>query len=241
MSMQLANEVALITGASRGLGLALAHELADAGAKVAMVARDGDALAAAVREVGEGRAFGFVADVAQFEAAVRLVGAVAARVGTPSVVVHNASSLGPEPLVPLVDTDHRAFVSAFATNVFGPFALTRAVVGSMVLRGRGTIVHVSSDAAVEAYPRWGAYGASKAALDHLSRIWAAELEGTGVGVHTIDPGEMATKMHATAVPDADPATLADPRVVARRIVEALVRGRLQHGARAIASTLGEAA
>lgn len=149
--MNLSNEVALITGASRGLGLALAHALADAGAKVAMVARDPEALERAVREVGTARAFGFAADVGDVEAAVRLVGAVAARVGTPGLVIHNASSLGPVPLVPLVDTDHRAFVSAFATNVFGPFALTRAVIGSMVLRGRGTVLCISSDAAVVPY------------------------------------------------------------------------------------------
>ena len=73
----------------------------------------------------------------------------------------------------------------------------------MVLRGSGTIVNVTSDAATEAYPGWGAYGASKAALEQLARIWAAELEGTGVRVLTVDPGEMDTVMHAQAVPDAD--------------------------------------
>jgi NAD(P)-dependent dehydrogenase (short-subunit alcohol dehydrogenase family) len=103
-------------------------------------------------------------------------------------------------------------------NVVGPFRLTRILAGSMVLRGRGLVVGITSDASVAAYPRWGAYGVSKAALDHLARIWAAELEGTGVRFLTVDPGEMDTRMHADAVPDADPTTLADPRAVAARIV-----------------------
>lgn len=87
----------------------------------------------------------------------------------------------------------------------------------MAVRGRGLVVHVSSDAAVAAYPRWGAYGVSKAAQDHLGRILAAELEGTGVRVVSVDPGEMNTRMHADAIPDGDPATLAAPDAVAARL------------------------
>ena len=87
------------------------------------------------------------------------------------------------------------------------------------MRGRGTVVNVSSDAAVAAYERWGAYGASKAALDHLTRTWAAELAGTGVRMLAIDPGEMDTQMHAQAMPDADPAALTDPMRVAGWIIE----------------------
>src|SRR4029079_4729814 len=93
----------------------------------------------------------------------------------------------------------------------------------MVVRRSGVVVFVSSDAAVSAYPRWGAYGISKAASDHLARTWAAELEGTGVRVLTVDPGEMRNKMHADAIPDGDPPPLAPPRAAARRIV-AMVRG-----------------
>jgi NAD(P)-dependent dehydrogenase (short-subunit alcohol dehydrogenase family) len=88
----------------------------------------------------------------------------------------------------------------------------------MALSRGGTVVHISSDAAVEAYPTWGAYSVSKAASDHLSRILAAELDGTGVRVLSVDPGEMDTRMHAAAVPDADPASLLDPSRVAERIV-----------------------
>jgi len=93
----------------------------------------------------------------------------------------------------------------------------------MVLRGSGTIVNVTSDAATLAYERWGAYGASKAALEQLGRVWGAELAGTGVRLFTVDPGEMDTRMHADAIPDADRAELSDPARVADRIV-ALVAG-----------------
>jgi NAD(P)-dependent dehydrogenase (short-subunit alcohol dehydrogenase family) len=100
------------------------------------------------------------------------------------------------------------------------------------------VVHVSSDAATSAYPRWGSYGVSKAALDHLNRVWAAELAGTGVRFVSIDPGEMNTRMHADAVPDADPATLADPSQVAAWIVSFLQHDdRVPSGAKVEAASL----
>ena len=107
------------------------------------------------------------------------------------------------PLRLLLDTDCEDLERALAVNLVGPFRLTKALAGPMVLRGRGTIVNITSDAATEAYERWGAYGASKAALEQLGRVWAAELAGTGVRVLTVDPGEMDTRMHADAIPDAD--------------------------------------
>jgi NAD(P)-dependent dehydrogenase (short-subunit alcohol dehydrogenase family) len=133
-------------------------------------------------------------------------------------LINNASTLGPSPLRLLLDTDCEDLERALAVNLVGPFRLTKALAGSMALRGRGLVVNISSDAAVETYPRWGAYGASKAALDQLSRVWAAELAGTGVRVLAVDPGEMNTRLHAEAMPEADPASLADPAAVARRIL-----------------------
>ena len=159
--------------------------------------------------------------------------------GPLDLLINNASTLGPQPLRLLLDTDCEDLSRALAVNLVGPFRLTKAVAGSMVLRGAGTIVNVSSDAAVEAYPRWGAYGASKAALDHLGRIWAAELEGTGVRVLTVDPGEMDTRMHADAMPDADRTLLADPARVAARIVALLASGAPASGARVAAAALPE--
>jgi NAD(P)-dependent dehydrogenase (short-subunit alcohol dehydrogenase family) len=222
-AMDLRGRVALVTGASRGLGLELSRALARAGVKVAMVARDPAVLAAAVQRVRVegGVAEAIAADVGDPLAAIMIAARTHAVLGAPSIVIHNASTLGTVPLPLLGDTDPSVFAETFAVNVIGPFALSRVLVGTMVLGGSGVIVHVSSDAAIEAYPRWGAYGASKAALDHLARIWGAELDGTGVRVLAIDPGEMDTQMHADAIPDADPASLQRPASVAARIVALL--------------------
>jgi NAD(P)-dependent dehydrogenase (short-subunit alcohol dehydrogenase family) len=214
-----ADTVALVTGASRGLGLALARELGRRGARVALVAREAGPLRAAVASLrGEGVvAEAIVGDVGDKRAIHAIAHQAAALLGPVDLLIHNASTLGPTPLRLLLDTECEEFERALQVNLLGPFRLSKAIAGAMALRGRGTIVHVSSDAAVEAYPRWGAYGASKAALDHLSRTWAAELAGTGVRVLAVDPGEMDTQMHADAVPEADRASLADPAAVARTI------------------------
>ncbi|WAS97034.1 SDR family oxidoreductase [Nannocystis punicea] len=218
-NLDFADTAALVTGASRGLGLALARELGRRGARVALVAREAAALAAAVASL---RAEGLVAeaivgDVGDKQAIHPIAHQAAALLGPVDLLIHNASTLGPTPLRLLLDTECEDFERALQVNLLGPFRLSKVIAGAMALRGRGTIVHVSSDAAVEAYPRWGAYGASKAALDHLSRTWAAELEGTGVRVLAVDPGEMDTQMHADAIPEADRASLADPADVARAI------------------------
>jgi NAD(P)-dependent dehydrogenase (short-subunit alcohol dehydrogenase family) len=108
----------------------------------------------------------------------------------------------------------------------------------MALRGTGLVVHISSDAAVEAYARWGAYGVSKAALDHLNRSFAAELADTGVRFVSIDPGEMNTAMHAAAMPEADPSTLAQPEAIASKIARLIAEPeRVPNGARVIAAEL----
>jgi short-subunit dehydrogenase len=235
---------ALVTGASRGLGAALAWELARRGAKVAMVARSGDELARVADEIraAGGVAHAIVADVGDKESTYRIAGIASALVGPVELLVNNASLLGRVPLVPLLDTECEDLSSVLEVNVVGPFRLAKALLGSMVLRGRGLLVDVTSDASVEAYPTWGAYGLSKAALDHMGRVWAAELDGTGVRVVTVDPGEMNTAMHADAMPDADRTTLADPAQVARRIVEMVVHAEsLASGARIVAASWAGAA
>jgi NAD(P)-dependent dehydrogenase (short-subunit alcohol dehydrogenase family) len=217
------NKAVLVTGGSRGLGRALGETFARAGARVVLVARHGEALAeavAAIRAAG-GEAHAVVADVADREATAAIAGQAAALVGPIDILVNNASTLGPVPLRLLLDTDCEDLDRALAVNVVGPFRLTKAIAGSMLLRGRGTIVNVTSDAATQPYERWGAYGASKAALEQLGRIWQAELTGTGVRVLTIDPGEMDTQMHAEAMPEADRSQLANPTDVAPRIVAQL--------------------
>lgn len=225
--MEFRRSAALITGGSRGLGLALGRELAARGSAVVLVAREEQALAAAVAEVRAhgGKAFGIAADVGDPAATFAIAGQAAARVGRPiDLLVNNASALGPVPLRLLLDTDCEDFSRALEVNLLGAFRLTKALLGPMVLRGRGTVLNISSDAAVEGYPRWGAYGASKAALDHLTKVWAAELAGTGVRMLAVDPGEMNTRLHAQAVPEADPHTLAEPTAVASRIVALLGSG-----------------
>lgn len=225
---------ALVTGASRGLGRALATQLAEAGAKVVLVARNEVELAEVVRPLtARGlSAYPLPADISDKQAIYKLAGAAAALAGPIELVVHNASTLGPTPLPLLLDLECEQFEQVLQTNLVGPFRLTRALVGNMALRGRGLVVHVSSDAAVAAYPGWGAYSASKAALDHLGRVWAAELEGTGVRFLSVDPGEMDTRMHADAIPEADPSTLAKPEDVARKLLDLIRRSEeLPAGAR----------
>jgi NAD(P)-dependent dehydrogenase (short-subunit alcohol dehydrogenase family) len=231
--MEIENRAALITGASRGLGRALAGRLAAGGARVVLVARDAgevEAAARAIRQQG-GAAFALAADVGDNDAAHRIAGQAAAMAGAIDLVVHNASTLGPAPLAPLLDTSCEDFERAFAVNVLGPFRLTKLFAGAMALRGTGVVVHVTSDASVNAHPNWGAYGVTKAALDHLTRIWAAELESRGVKLLAVDPGGMDTRMHADAIPDADRATLLSPDVVADRIVRLIVNEGWKTGAR----------
>ncbi len=218
-----AYETALITGASRGLGLALMRRLASSGTRVVGVARDLQALEAAVdalRKTGA-EAHAVSADVADKRAVHRIAGVAAAVAGPIDLLIHNASTLGPTPLRLLLDTECEDLEAVLQTNLIGPFRLTKLIAGSMALRGRGTILHISSDAAVSAYPTWGAYSISKAAQDHLGRVLAAELDGSGVRVLGVDPGEMDTRMHAEAMPLADRGSLGRPDEVAESILRLL--------------------
>jgi NAD(P)-dependent dehydrogenase (short-subunit alcohol dehydrogenase family) len=138
----------------------------------------------------------------------------------------------------LLDTACEDLHDVLEANLVGPFRLTKVVAGAMALRGDGVVVHVSSDAGVAAYPRWGAYGVSKAAQDHLSRIWAAELGELGVRVFAVDPGEMDTEMHALAMPEADRKSLARPDVIARRIAAMIASPEVAGGARLEAQSWG---
>jgi NAD(P)-dependent dehydrogenase (short-subunit alcohol dehydrogenase family) len=231
--MQLERRTVLITGASRGLGAALARNLARAGARLALVARQPEPLSRvvdAIRAEG-GEAHGLTYDIADKFSIHPLAAAAAELLGSVDVLVHNASELGKVPLRLLLDTDCEDFERVLAANLVGPFRLTKIIAGSMALRRSGTIVHVSSDASVNAYPRWGAYGVSKAALDHLARSLAVELSEHGVRVFSVDPGDMNTELHRAAVPDADPRSLAAPEDVAAAIVRMLESDGVAVGAR----------
>ena len=210
-----------ITGGTSGLGLALVRRLLDAGADVAFIARG----RAGVERVCQERpqAHGIVGDVSRKEdihpIAIQVLGALNGL----DVLINNASSLGPVPLAPLADTECEDFERALETNVLGPFRLTNALLGSLAATARegGTplVVNISSDAAITPYAGWGAYGASKAALAHLTRIWDAELAVEGIRMVSIDPGDMDTLLHALAIPDADRSTLKNPEQAAAEIAD----------------------
>jgi NAD(P)-dependent dehydrogenase (short-subunit alcohol dehydrogenase family) len=214
---------AAVTGGTSGLGLALVRELLSRGARVAFVARGRDRVERVARE--HDGAHGVVGDISIKDdihpIAIQIVG----ELGGVDVLVNNASDLGPAPLKLLADTGCEDLERAIATNVLGPFRLTKALLGALSAsareRGGAVVLNVSSDAAINAYPSWGAYGASKAALRHLSHIWHAELATEGVHVLSLDPGDMDTPLHAMALPDADPATLKHPEVAARELVDAI--------------------
>ncbi len=223
MTMTYAGLRVAITGGTSGLGLALVHELLHRGARVAFVARRRDAVERISRENAD--AHGIVGDISKKEEihpiALQIVGAL----GGVDVLINNASDLGPVPLALLADTECEDLERALATNVLGPFRLTKALLGSLAASARenrrAVVLNVSSDAAVNAYAGWGAYGASKAALHHLSRIWNEELEAEGIRVLSRDPGDMDTPMHAAAVPDADRSVLKAPETAAREIADFL--------------------
>jgi NAD(P)-dependent dehydrogenase (short-subunit alcohol dehydrogenase family) len=212
----------LITGGTSGLGLALVRELTARGARVAFVARTAERVAAIAHDNG---AHGIVGDIAQKTDIHRIALQATGVLGGLDVLVNNASDLGPTPLALLGDTECEDFVRALTTNVLGPFRLTRALLGSLAASardGRGSVVlNISSDAAVNPYARWGAYGSSKAALSHMTRIWNEELSPQGVKFLALDPGDMDTPMHAAAVPAADRSTLKPPAVAAVELADAM--------------------
>jgi NAD(P)-dependent dehydrogenase (short-subunit alcohol dehydrogenase family) len=210
----LRERTVMITGASRGLGAALARAFGEAGAAVAVCGREAAALERVAAEVraGGGRCTARVVDVRDAAALDGWVAAVEAEWGSPSVLINNASILGPR--VPLAEHPADAWREVMDVNLTGAFFAARAVLPSMTARGEGSIVNVSSGAAVPPRRAWGAYAVSKAALEAFSRNLAAELEGTGVRVNVVDPGAMRTGMRATAYPDEDPDTLDPPASVA---------------------------
>jgi NAD(P)-dependent dehydrogenase (short-subunit alcohol dehydrogenase family) len=223
----------VITGGTAGLGLALVRELFDRGAHVAFVARSPERVQQVSRECHG--VHGVVGDVSRKEEIHPIAIQVLGTLGGLDVLVNNASALGPVPLVPLADTECEDLEVALATNLLGPFRLTRALLGALAASARDgrqpLVLNISSDAAINAYACWGAYGASKAALHHLSRIWNEELQDEGIRVMSFDPGDMDTALHALAVPDADRSTLKAPEIAAREIVQLISTHRHHAGGR----------
>jgi NAD(P)-dependent dehydrogenase (short-subunit alcohol dehydrogenase family) len=212
-----------VTGGTSGLGLALVRQLAARGARVAFVARTAGTVERIASETG---AFGIVGDVGRKDDIYPIALQVTANLEGLDVLINNASSLGPAPLAPLADTACEQLERALAVNLVGPFRLTRALFGALAASARerrgAVVINISSDAAINTYPDWGAYGASKAALRQLSGIWGKEAEADGIAFLSLDPGDMDTPLHSAAVPDADPTVLKRPEAAAAEIIEALV-------------------
>ncbi|MGR9235071.1 SDR family NAD(P)-dependent oxidoreductase (plasmid) [Rhizobium leguminosarum] len=220
-----------ITGGTSGLGLALVRQLAGKGASIAFVART---TANVERVAAETGAHGIVADIGKKEDIYPIAMQVTANLGGVDVLINNASSLGPVPLALLADTECEELEAALVVNVLGVFRLTKALFGALAAsarEGRGALViNISSDAAVNAYPGWGAYGASKAALAHLTAIWDEESKSDGIRLLALDPGDMDTPLHALALPYADPSTLKDPELAAAEIIEKMLDALPGHAA-----------
>jgi NAD(P)-dependent dehydrogenase (short-subunit alcohol dehydrogenase family) len=211
-----------ITGGTSGLGLALVRRLSADGARIAFIARSAPAVMRIAKETG---AHGIVGDIRSKQDIYAIALQTTGILGGLNVLINNASSLGPIPLAPLADTECEDFEQALVVNVLGAFRLTKALFGALAASARngGTalVINISSDASLNAYPGWGAYGASKAALRQMTAIWAEEAKADGVRFLSIDPGDMDTPLHALAVPDADPSTLKRPEQSAGEIVNAI--------------------
>jgi NAD(P)-dependent dehydrogenase (short-subunit alcohol dehydrogenase family) len=204
--------VALITGASRGLGATVAGFLAATGHQVVIDARGADALTAtadALRDHG-GTVVAVPGDVADETHRRRLIDA-ARELGGLDLLVNNASTLGASPLPYLADLTEETLRTILEVNLVAPLALVRAALPLLAER-RGTIVHVSSDAAVGGYQGWGGYGASKAALDLATKTLAAELAPRGVAAVAVDPGDLRTELHQLAYPGEDIGDRPEPSV-----------------------------
>jgi NAD(P)-dependent dehydrogenase (short-subunit alcohol dehydrogenase family) len=214
---------AIVTGASRGLGLALARALAERGWRLVIDARGAAALDAA-REELEAAATPVVAvpgDIADEAHRRELVAAAGESI---DLVVNNASLLGPSPLPPVAELTPSDLEEILRANVIGPLGLIRLALPRM--REGGRIVNVTSDAAVEPYEGWGGYGASKAALDQLTRILAAERPD--LRVYAVDPGDMRTRMHQAAFPGEDISDRPPPEESVPGLL-ALIEGELPSG------------
>ncbi|HEY3713018.1 MAG TPA: SDR family oxidoreductase [Jatrophihabitantaceae bacterium] len=204
--------VALITGASKGLGRALARGLAERGWALVLDARDAEALEKVARELPTAVAVaGDVTDARHREA----LAAAVRDVGRLDLLVNNASYLGPSPMPSLAEYPLDELARVYEVDVIAPLALTQGVLP--LLAERAAVVNVSSDAAVAPYEGWGGYGSAKAALDHLTAILGAEQPG--YFVYAVDPGDMRTEMHQAAFPGED---ISD-RPAPEAIVPALLR------------------
>lgn len=225
MMVVSSGDVAVVTGASRGLGLAITRALVAGGWSVVVDGRAGDDLMAAVSDLtGPGEAVAIPGDVTDPEHRQRLVQAATA-IGPVRLIVNNASYLGPSPQPVLADYPLDTLRRVYEVNVVAPLALIQAFIPLMAETG-GAIVNITSDAGVEGYPGWGGYGSSKAALEQVSRVLAAEQPQ--LRVYWVDPGDMNTRMQQEAFPGEDVSDRPPPEESVPGLL-ALAKGDLPSG------------
>jgi NAD(P)-dependent dehydrogenase (short-subunit alcohol dehydrogenase family) len=220
----MSQRVAVITGASQGLGRALAHELASHGWSLVLDARHEAALAEAVRGLPGGPHPAIAGDVSDPAHRRDLVD-VAAELGGATALVNNASTLGTSPLPSFAELDAATYLQLLAVNLVAPMALTAALLPQLRAND-GVVVNLTSDASVEPYETWGGYGSSKAGLDQATRVLAAE--EPGLRVYAVDPGDMRTRMHQDAFPGEDISDRPEPAVAVPALLR-LLEGGLPSG------------
>ncbi|WP_243354973.1 SDR family NAD(P)-dependent oxidoreductase [Bacillus litorisediminis] len=202
--MKLTNRVVMITGASKGLGRALTLAFAETGAKLVICARGEEKLMQVKQEaeaVGA-EVLAVAADISDAKDVERFVSLAEIQFGKIDVLINNASIFGPGPLF-LADYPDEDFAEVIRVNILNPFLVTKRVLPGMLANGKGSIINVTSEAGQTGFAEWGAYGISKFGVEGLTQTWADELQDSGVRINMVDPGEMDTEMHQTAVPDCD--------------------------------------
>jgi NAD(P)-dependent dehydrogenase (short-subunit alcohol dehydrogenase family) len=223
-STQQSKPLALVTGASRGLGRALAHGLAGSGWRLILDARTRADLDAAAADLGDAVVAAIPGDVADQEHRAELSHGVEEHGGL-DLLVANASTLGPSPQPALVDYPLDQLRRVYEVNVLAPLALAQLLIPQLKARN-GTILNITSDASVEPYEGWGGYGSSKAALDQLTAILGAEQPS--LRVYAVDPGDMRTQMHQEAFPGEDISDRPEPETVVPTLLQ-LIQTRPKSG------------
>jgi NAD(P)-dependent dehydrogenase (short-subunit alcohol dehydrogenase family) len=229
----LQDRVALITGASRGIGAALALELAKLGAQCVLVARTQGGLEEvddAIRSAGGKPATLLPFDLQKAEKDIDMIGpSIVERFGRLDILVHNAGVLNK--LTPVAHIDPRDWAEVMAVNLTASWRLIRSCDPPLRASDAGRAVFVTTGRVLRPRAYWGMYGASKAGMEHLVMTWAQEVEGTPLRVNLVDPDIVATKMRAAAMPGEDPATIPQPADVAPGISALCLPSESRHGAR----------
>ena len=231
----LEGRVALITGASRGIGAALALELAKLGAQCVLVARTQGGLEEvddAIRAAGGKPATLLPFDLQKAEKDIDMIGpSIVERFGRLDILVHNAGALNK--LTPVAHIEPRDWAEVMAVNLTASWRLIRSCDPPLRASDAGRAVFVTSGRVLRPRAYWGMYGAAKAGMEHLVMTWAQEVEATPLRVNLVDPGVVATKMRAAAMPGEDPSTLPQPADVAPSIAALCLPSETRHGARVL--------